>query len=91
MHGFLRRRHQASFSEIQRIDNETYAESSGIDLSELCYARRTNGIIYALVSNRYATLKELRDDYSIDEVLDLYEICMTNMHNRQALLNGRRE
>lgn len=39
-------------------------------------------IIYALIINHYATLKEIRDDYSIDEVLDLYEALMIDIHNK---------
>ena len=65
-------------------------ESSGFDTSSLTYAKRSNYIIYTLVSNKYATLKELRDDYTIEEVNDLYEMCMVNMHNRQMLLEERR-
>ena len=30
------------------------------------------------------------DDYTIEEVLDLYEICMVNLHNKQSLLEERR-
>ena len=63
--------------------------SSGETSGLLIAARRTSSIIYVLVSNKYATLKELRDDYSIEEVLDLYEICMTNIHNKAALVEER--
>jgi len=35
-----------------------------------------------LITNNYATLKEIRDDYNIDEVLDLYEICKVNLYNK---------
>lgn len=38
--------------------------------------------MYVLLSNRYATLKELRDDYSFEEAIDLYEVCLVNLHNR---------
>lgn len=48
-------------------------------------------IVYTLVVNRYATYKELRDDYTIDELLDLYEACMVNMHNKCMLLEERRQ
>lgn len=30
--------------------------------------------IYTLVSNKYATLKELQQDYCVDDVLDMMEI-----------------
>jgi len=42
-------------------------------------------MIYVLVTNRYATLKEIRDDYSIEEVLDLYEMCLTQLANQQLV------
>ena len=38
-------------------------------------------MIYTLITNKYATLKEIRDDYSIDEVLDLYEACLVSLYN----------
>ena len=59
-------------------------------MSQLTHANRMHYIIYTLVVNKYATYKELRDDYNIDEVLDLYESCMVNMHNRNVLLEERR-
>lgn len=43
---------------------------------------KTDGIIYALITNKYATYKEIRDDYTIEEVIKLYEICMVNLHNK---------
>lgn len=38
--------------------------------------------MYSLVTKGYATLKELRDDYTIEEVLDLYEMLMVSEHNK---------
>ena len=38
-----------------------------------------------LISNKYATLKEIRDDYSIEEVIALYESCMVNITNKQLI------
>ena len=89
MHKIFKWGIKTSFYEIQRINDETYVESSGFDTNELVKVKRTNYIIYTLISNKYATLKELRDDYTIEEVLDLYEICMTNMYNKQMLLDER--
>ena len=43
-------------------------------------------MIYTLISNNYATLKELRDDYSIEEVLDLYEICLVKLYNKNQVI-----
>lgn len=43
-------------------------------------------MIYTLISNNYATLKEIRDDYSIEEVLDLYEICLVKLYNKNQVI-----
>ena len=90
MHNLLKWCIETNFYEIQRIETETYIQSSGFDTSQLAVILRSNYIIYTLISNKYATLKELRDNYTIEEVLDLYEICMVNMYNRQMLLEERR-
>jgi len=59
-------------------------------MMQLNHANRMHYIVYTLIVNKYATYKELRDDYDIDEVLDLYETCMVNMHNKHMLLEERR-
>lgn len=46
---------------------------------------RTHEVVYVLITNKYATYKELRDDYSIEEVIDLYEICLVNLYNKQEI------
>lgn len=46
---------------------------------------------YVLVSNKYATLKELRDDYDVWEALDLYEICMVNLYNKSQILQSTKK
>lgn len=43
-------------------------------------------MIYTLISNNYATLKEIRDDYSIEEILDLYEICLVKLYNKNQVI-----
>lgn len=45
--------------------------------------------MYALVTNKYATLKELRDDYNIWEVLDLYEMMLVSMTNKMIAMERR--
>ena len=42
-------------------------------------------MIYTLITNNYATLKEIRDDYTFDEVLDLYEVCLVNIYNKNQI------
>lgn len=54
---------------------------------ELTHAKRTHPIIYVLVTNKLATYLELKYNYDIEGFLDLYEICMVNMHNRFAIMN----
>ena len=43
-------------------------------------------IIYTLITNKYATYKEIRDDYTIEEVLALYECCLINNYNKNILI-----
>lgn len=50
-------------------------------------------MIYMLINNNLATYKEIRDDYDIWEVLDLYEVCLTSIYNaieanKGAMKNG---
>ena len=52
------------------------------ETKEFVFAKRVHSMVYVLLSNKYATLKELRDDYTIDEALDLYEICLVALHNK---------
>jgi hypothetical protein len=42
-----------------------------------------------LVTNRYATYRELKYDYTIDDMLRLYEICMVNLYNRSDLIENK--
>jgi hypothetical protein len=54
-----------------------------LDTSDRTIApEKINSLVYVLVSNKYATLRELRDEYNIKEALDLYEICMVSSYNR---------
>lgn len=46
---------------------------------------RVHPIIYLLIANNYATLYELKHKYDIWDALDLYEICLTNIHNKFVL------
>lgn len=45
-------------------------------------------VVYVLITNKLATYKELRDEYNIDEVIALYEICLTQIHNKCESLKG---
>ena len=48
----------------------------------LVATQRLDGIVYAIVTNHLATLKELRDDYDCWEALDLYEAYVVNATNK---------
>ena len=42
-------------------------------------------MIYILVTNGMATYKELKYELDIDDVIDLYEICMVKLYNKNVL------
>ena len=42
-------------------------------------------MIYMLIVNQYATLKEIRDDYSAEETISLYDVCMTRLYNQYII------
>ena len=42
-----------------------------------------------LITSKLATLNELKNVYSIEDVLDLYEICLVNMHIYLEMSRGR--
>lgn len=46
-------------------------------------------MIYVLVTNRYATYRELKYEYTINEALDLYEIALVNIYNKYVLTENR--
>lgn len=45
-------------------------------------------VIYTLITQGYATLKELRDDYDVDEMLDMYEACCISMYNKAEAIKS---
>ena len=53
--------------------------------NNLISCENTHYIIYSLVINKLATYKELRDDYTIEEALDLYEMLMVSNYNKQLI------
>ena len=61
-----------------------------VNADKLIMAERISPIAYTLITNKLATLKELRDDYDVWEALDLYEICMVHTYNQQTILQGGR-
>lgn len=53
-------------------------------------ASKQYSLVYTLVTNKYATLKELRDDYDVFEALALYDMCAINLYNRNEILKSNR-
>jgi len=47
-------------------------------------------VIYVLVTNKLATYWELAHKYTVWEVIALYDICMTNLYNKQVLLDNKK-
>jgi len=75
-----------SFSEIQRIGQEYSLDSLDKNISLKATRRKIHPIIYILITNHYATLYEIKELMDIDEVLDLYEMCMCNQYNKQIVM-----
>jgi len=46
-------------------------------------------MIYQLVANKYATLKELKEDYDVEDTLDLYETFMVNLYNKHQVMRSK--
>ena len=51
----------------------------------LLNCKNVHYIIYTLITNKYATYKELRDDYDMSEVIALYETCLVHLDNKNVL------
>ena len=78
-----------TFYEIQRINDENYIEVAGDEVGAYNSAKRVNPIIYVLVTNKYCTYYELKYKYSVDEMLDLYEMCMVNLFNKSISMKEK--
>jgi hypothetical protein len=88
LHIIYYRGNRQSFSEIQRIDLEYSSSSAGS--SNYKYPRRKiHPVVYVLITNNYATLDELKHKYTINEVIDLYEMCMCNISNKAFAIQER--
>lgn len=55
---------------------------------QLSQSKLMHPVVYTIVVNRYATLKELTYDYTIEEALALYEACLVNMYNKHQAMSG---
>ena len=54
---------------------------------DLLSPERTHPIIYTLLANKMTTRSELRV-LTIDEVLDLYEVCIVSIYSKNKILGG---
>lgn len=43
---------------------------------------RLHPIVYVLIVNNYATLREIKEFYEIEDVLDLYEAYRVSIYNK---------
>ena len=48
------------------------------------YPERVHPLIVLLITEKYATYKELKETYDIFEFLDLLEIAMTEQYNKSV-------
>ena len=51
---------------------------------------RLDPISYIIITNKYATLYELKYKYNIEEVLDIYEAVMINIHNKSVVVENKK-
>ena len=67
--------------------------SSGSDdfnIEDYHSPKRVSGIIYLLITNRLVTYYDLKYNLDIDDMLNLYEICMVNLYNRSISLDNKK-
>lgn len=63
---------------------------SGAAFANLKCPRRVHPIVYTVVSNNMATFAEVAK-MSIDELLDVYEICVVSVYNRNEVARQHQE
>lgn len=50
--------------------------------------RLVHPIIYMLMTNGYATYRELRDELDCDDLVQLYEVAMVNLYNKNKAMEN---
>jgi hypothetical protein len=78
------------FSRIRRINDENAIYSADDNAPVLHAAKGLHPVAYVLITNRLATLYELKYRYTIWEAIDLYEAAMVNLYNRYVLLENKK-
>ena len=85
-----RKRARAGFSRVRRINDNNAIYSAEQNSPDLHFVAGVHPIVYVLITNRYATLHELKTRYTIWDVLDMYEIAMVNLYNRYVLTETKK-
>ena len=82
-------RDSQNFYEIQRIDRENAVSLDKPDSTgDYHHVKRVHPAIYAIVTNKLATYMEMKYNCTVEDFLDLYEICLVNLHNKATSLKG---
>ena len=46
----------------------------------------TDGVVALIVQNKKATLWEINEKYSLEEVIQLYELCIIELYNKSLMM-----
>lgn len=77
--------------KIRLIEDRTRIATAGI-ADEMILPEETPPFIFTLISQKAATLREIRDCYTFEEAIDLYEIVLVSAYNQvQAADAARRK
>lgn len=83
---------QEGFYKFRRISIENSLSSTGDELGiDLHVASSVHAVVYVLVTNKFATYYELKYKYDIWEVLDLYEMAMVHLYNRNVTVENMKK
>ena len=84
-------RNSKNFYEIQRIERDNVILSNDDDAGLLNKTTRIHPIIYILITNKLTNYYDLKYNYTIEEMLDLYELCMVNLHNKAVSIENNKK
>ena len=76
---------------IRRIEDKTRISTAGL-ADDMIIPERVPSLVYSLISKGAATLRDLREVYTIEDAIDLYEIVLVDAYNQvQAAEASRRK
>lgn len=76
---------------IRRIEDKTRIATAGL-ADDMIIPDRVPPLVYLLISKGAATLRDLREVYTIEDAIDLYEIVLVDAYNQvQAAEASRRK